>query len=169
MTEDRSAFVINQNDQTNKIMCTETLATTPAKQGAVKEVEAKLAACLGKLLFVTKGGDVTTPQEGSIFSRKLNHVITKRGVCVVVKANGIRLKIPLAQLVVKLWIEDFEASDEVMVEYIDGDFLNCSADNLGLSYAREQTGEPLDLTPMAFVTNMDLEIKLVTAVRPEAE
>ena len=154
-------------------MCKESIpetSTTAAPQGTViEEQELKLANCLGKSLYVTKSGKVTISQDDSVFNRELETVITKRGACVVVKANGIRLKIPLAQLVIKLWIEDFQPSDEVMVEYIDGDFLNCAADNLGLSYAREQTGEPLDLTPMAFVTNMDLEIKLVTAVRPEAE
>ena len=144
-------------------------STTAAPQGKVTEVVVNTANCLGKTLYVAKSGKVSISQADSIFNRELETVITKRGACVVVKANGIRLKIPLAQLVIKLWIEDFQPSGEVMVEFIDGDFLNCSADNLGLSYAREQTGEPLDLTPMAFVTNMDLEIKLVTAVRPEAE
>lgn len=153
-------------------MCKESrpeTSTTAAPQGEVTEVVVKTANCLGKTLYVTKSGKVSISQDDSVFNRELETVIAKRGACVVVKANGIRLKIPLAQLVIKLWIEDFQPSDEVMVEYIDGDIFNCSADNLGLTYVREEAGEPLDLTPMAFVTNTDLEIKLVTAKLPEAE
>ena len=110
---------------------------------------------------MSKRGEASITNNDSVFCEVLEPVCTKRGLCIIVRGNGIKLKIPLAQLVAKLWIKDFNPSDDVTIEHEDDDPLNCATENLDVLVEPRDGKKPKEVSPISFVTKIGYEAKVV--------
>ena len=137
-------------------------STITASRGAEKGKEFVLAICLYRVLAVSRDGEVFINIEDSLLNEMLEPVYTKHGVCVIVEGSRMTLQLPIAELVAKLWLDDFDSdsdfgfdfSNDAIIKHKDNDPFNCSVDNLDVSIDLSEEGKLFERTPITFVASL---------------